>query len=138
MTAVHLIDTGPLVALLNRKERHHAWIRDLFSRLQPPLLTCEPVLTEACFLLQRLSTGPAALLELVSRGIILPAFPLLEQVPPVMKLMATYANVPMSLADACLVRLSELHPTAKLITLDSDFKIYRRRSRQVIPLLIPE
>lgn len=51
--------------------------------------------------------------------------------------MRRYADVPMSLADACLVRMSELSDDASVLTLDSDFRIYRRLGRQAIPLLTP-
>lgn len=137
MITAHIIDTGPLVALLNRKERYHQWSFDILKRIDPPLLTCEAVLTEACFLLSRFEGGPATLMDIVCRGTVVPAFDLHEQAPAVAKLMDTYSKVPMSLADACLVRMSEIHPTAKIITLDSDFKVYRRRSRQVLPVIMP-
>ncbi len=135
---VLIIDTGPLVALLNPRESHHEWIVQVLERVQTPLLTCESVISEACFLLNRTSGGPAKLMELITRGVVIPSFDLHEQADTVAKLMVTYTSVPMALADACLVRMSEIQPTSKIITLDSDFKVYRRKSRQVIPTIMPD
>jgi predicted nucleic acid-binding protein len=132
-----LVDTGPLVALLNRRETHHDWARQQFSLLEPPLLTCESVLSEACFLLRELPAGPDALLQLVSRGVINTRFDFSSEATTVARLMKRYANVPMSLADACLVRMAELHAESSVLTLDSHFRIYRKNGRQVIPALLP-
>jgi predicted nucleic acid-binding protein len=106
-----LLDTGPLVALLNRSDGHHEWSREVLRRIRPPLFTCEAVLSEACFLVRKLRGGPDAVLGLV---------------------------VTMSLADACLVRMTELAENPTVLTLDRDFRIYRRHSRQVIPVVAPE
>jgi predicted nucleic acid-binding protein len=132
-----LLDTGPLIALLDRRDRHHAWVQSQFTEIVPPLLTCEAVLTEACHLARRTDGGTRRVLELVERGVVRLAFALDEQFAPVSSLMQRYANVPMSLADACLVRLSELVSGCVVFTLDSDFRIYRRHRRQKVPLLIP-
>mgnify|MGYP003449622730 FL=1 len=102
------------------------------------MTTCEAVLSEACFLLHRINGGQDAVLELVARGIVTVTFSLAAELAAVRKLMARYASIPMSLADACLVRMSELDPRATVITLDSDFKIYRRNRRQTIPVLLPK
>lgn len=107
------------------------------GELQPPLLTCEPVLTEACFLIQRNGGTPADLLNKVKAGIIRVALELQSEATALEILMRRYKDTPMSLADACLVRLSELHSNCQVFTLDSDFRKYRRHGRQVIPLLIP-
>ena len=68
-----VMDTGPLVAFLNRNDRHHQWAREQLEHIEPPLISCEPVLSEACFLLRRLDGGPSAVLELVRRGLIAPS-----------------------------------------------------------------
>jgi uncharacterized protein len=135
---IALVDTGPLVALLNRRETHHDWARQQFSLLQPPLLTCESVLSEACFLLRDIPAGPDALWQLVSRGVVVIRFELGSEVTTVARLMKRYANVPMSLADACLVRMAELHAESSVLTLDSHFRIYRKNGRHVIPTLSPQ
>jgi len=132
-----LLDTGPLVALLDRNDKYHGWAAGQWARLQPPLWTCEPVLTEACYLLRQAPRGVKAVMELLHRGVVQTRFRLEEQVEPVSRLLAKYAQIPVSLADACLVRMAELAPDAAVLTLDSDFRLYRKHSRQVVPLLIP-
>ncbi len=132
-----IVDTGPLVAFLNGNDAHHAWTRDTLSRVEPPLMTCEALLSEACFLLRKLDGGPDALLSLVSRGIVEIDFRLDNETLAVLTLMKRYASIPMSLADACLVRMSELTRNATVMTLDSDFRIYRRHGRRVVAVLSP-
>lgn len=133
----YIVDTGPVVALLNRRDEYHAWAKDLFSQIEPPLYTCEAVLSEVCYLLQSTSGGTDAALTLVSQKIIVPDFVLADEIGAVRKLMAKYANVPMSLADACLVRMSEIVPKRTIVTLDSDFSVYRRLGKHTIDLLTP-
>jgi predicted nucleic acid-binding protein len=132
-----LVDTGPLVAFLNRRDRYHAWAKERLQGAEPPLLTCEAVLSEACFLLRGYERGPEAVIDLVARGLLAVLFDLAREAAPLKLLLSRYAEVPMALADACLVRMSELHPDAVLLTLDSDFRIYRRNRRSVIPTLMP-
>jgi predicted nucleic acid-binding protein len=132
-----IVDTGPIVALLNRTDRHHTWTRTVLDAVEPPMFTCEAVLSEACFLLRRINGGQDAVLELVARGILSVTFSVTAELKPVRKLMKRYSSVPMSFADACLVRMSELDPRATVVALDSDFKIYRRNVRQAIPVLLP-
>lgn len=131
-----LLDTGPLVALLNQRDRHHEWTRAQWARIKPPMQTCELVLSEACFLLSKYADG-ATVLELVRRGVIQLTFEMSGHMDSIAKLMKKYADVPMSLADACLVRMSELDEQGAIMTFDRDFKTYRRNGRQVIPLLSP-
>jgi predicted nucleic acid-binding protein len=137
MMAPVLIDTGPLVAFLNRRDHHHQWAITQMARITPPLLTCEAVLSEACFLVRTLRGGSVAVLDLLARGLVQVPFGLGEEIPHVKRLLARYANVPMSLADACLVRLSERYTGSMLLTCDSDFRIYRKHRRQIIPTLMP-
>lgn len=133
-----LADTGPLVAYLDRSDRDHVWARETFMQLTRPLLTCEAVIAEALFLLRRGGIDPDGLLNLVRRGLVIPEFSLTSEIAAVQQLMKTYRNVPMSLADACLVRMAEIHQNSEVMTLDSDFVIYRKSRRKVIPLLRPE
>jgi len=130
-------DTGPIVALLVAADTHHAWAREVLGRLVPPLFTCEAVLSEAQFVIRRLGGNPRVVLELVQRGVLDVAFDVEDEVDRLIELQRTYANVPMSLADACLVRMTELHARSRVLTTDSDFNIYRRNRRQVIPLCAP-
>jgi predicted nucleic acid-binding protein len=134
---VVLLDTGPLVAFLNRREEHHRWVRNEFAQLRPPLLTCEAVLTEACWLLRDIPGGPEAALELVTREIVTIPFRLEREVAMIGKAMARYGNLPMSMADACLVKMAEVHAPAEVLTLDAHFRIYRLPSRRSIPVRMP-
>ena len=136
MTAI-IVDTGPIVALLNRRERDHVWIAKAMDTIEPPMFTCDAVLSEACFLLRDVERGSDAVLELVARGLIRTDFHLTAELEPVRALMKKFSSVPMSLADACLVRMAELEHDSRVLTLDSDFKIYRRNRRQLIPVLMP-
>jgi len=132
-----LIDTGPLVAYFNARDRWHTWAVAQMQALRPPLVTCEPVLTETCFLIQRAGGRPADLLGKVRQGALVIGLDVAGEAGAVESLMQRYADTPMSLADACLVRLSELLADCRLFTLDSDFLHYRRNGRQSIPLLRP-
>lgn len=133
-----LLDTGPLVAFLNRRERHHSWAVAALGAHKPPLLTCEAVLSEAVFLLKRIPGAAAAALEMVERGLVSPVFRLDAEVNATRALLARYERAGMELADACLVRLAELHADCVLMTLDSEFRdVYRRHGRQAIPVELP-
>jgi predicted nucleic acid-binding protein len=130
-----LVDAGFLVALLSRRDSHHQWAVTQAPRHAPPWRTCEAVLSEAFHLLgARGATGLSALLR---RRALIAAFDLDNDVESVLKLLQKYADVPMSLADACLVRMTETFSDPVILTTDSDFRIYRRHSRQVIPCVMP-
>jgi uncharacterized protein len=138
MGPVGLLDTGPLVSFLATGLEHHEWATAEWKRLRPPLLTCEPVLTEAAFLLKREGRDTDPLFALLDRGVIRIGLSIQEQQADLRALMRRYRNRPMSMADACLVRLSEIHAAAEVLTLDNDFRIYRRHGNKVIPLRMPE
>ena len=131
------IDTGPIVAVLIAKDQYHQWAKEQFSSLSPPLFTCEAVLSEAQFLVQNFGGDPVAVLDMITKGVLHLAFAVEAEIDRLSKLQRTYRNVPMSLADACLVRMTELHTRSRVFTIDSDFRIYRRHGRQVIPVLTP-
>jgi len=133
-----IADTGPLVAYLDRSDRDHLWARECFMRITQPLLTCEAVIAEALLLLRRGGIAPDGLLNLISRGLVVPVFSLAAEIQAIQHLMITYRNIPMSLADACVVRMAETHQNSMVMTLDSDFVVYRKSRRKVIPLLRPE
>lgn len=136
---MHLIlDTGPWVALLCRDDRHHGWAKEQFARHAGIFLTCEAVVAETCHLIARSGFDPAKALALVERGVVRVAMSLQEEAVAVRALFQRYDNVPASLADACLIRLSELHEPCRVVTLDSDFHVYRRHGRKAIPLVTPE
>jgi len=132
-----LVDTGPLVAYLNRKDKFHTWAVEVLADARPPLLTCEAVLSEVTFLTANMGGGPE-ILSLVRRDLIRPAFRLQDEAQPVEALLRRYRSVSMDLADACLVRMAEKHPESVLLTIDSAFRdIYRRADRRVIQCLLP-
>lgn len=134
-----VLDTGPLVAFINRDDQFHAWslarLKDLDR--QTELVTCEAVICEAFFLVRHNPAGVAALLAFLEQGEVRLDFAMDVNLAAVAALMRKYHDLPMSLADACLVRMSELHERARVFTLDADFKLYRRHGRQAIPLLAP-
>ena len=132
-----IVDTGPLVALLNPRDPYHDWARETAARIKPPLATCEAVITETAFLVRTASDGPAAVLELIARQFVEIAFHVDAELLALQRLVERYSSLPMSLADACLVRMSELDPKAAVLTLDSHFRDYRRSGRLVIPLIAP-
>ena len=134
-----VVDTGPIVALLNADEAHHDWARGQFHALSPPLLTCEAVLSETSFLLQRVSANPSLPVTLVERGV-LRVVRLLDSSGDTLaidRLIRRYRNIPISFVHACLVRLVERTDHASIMTLDSDFHAYQQARRRVIPLLAP-
>ena len=132
-----LLDTGPLVAYLNRADQHHVWAVKQFETLIEPVVTCEPVWAEAVYLAMKRGSDAGALWRFLRSRVIELTFSLKSDYESVAALMRRYADVPMSLADACVVRMSELQVECQVFTTDSHFKIYRRFGRQVIPLLSP-
>ena len=125
------------MALLDRADLHHAWAVECFKELPPPLITCECVLAEALHLLADLSPSVTALARLHSDGILRVDFDFNSHAPAVWRLIQKYRDLPMDLADACLVRMSELHTDCMIWTTDAHFRVYRRHGRQSIPLLNP-
>jgi len=132
-----IVDTGPLVAFFDRAERHHRWVVERIDGLEAPLLVCEPVLTEAMYLLGRYSGAQDALLELLQNGALSIAFCIEEHVSALRKLTQKYRDVPMSLADACIVRMAEINERHAVLTLDADFSVYRKNGRLPLTLVQP-
>ncbi len=132
-----IVDTGPLVAFLDRAEQHHRWVAEQVEELAPPLLVCEPVLAEAMHLLARFSRAQDALFGLLENGALRIAFRIEEHVPALLKLHQKYPDRPMSLADACIVRMAEIHEQHAVLTLDSDFTVYRKHGRVPLALIHP-
>ena len=132
-----LLDTGPLVAYLVSSDQHHAWATEQFTQLPPPYLTCEAVLSEACFLVSRGGLSPEIVLEGHARGVIRLDFSLKNELGAVRRVLNRYRDQDASLADACLVRMSELHRECQVLTTDRDFLVYRREGRRVIPIIAP-
>jgi predicted nucleic acid-binding protein len=131
-----LVDAGFLVALLSRRDEHHAWAAAQAAERPPPWKTCESALSEAFHLLG--THGRPALDALVRRDAVVSAFHFGNERHRALTLMQKYANIPMSLADACLVRMSEILADPIILTTDSDFRLYRRHSRQIVPCVTPQ
>lgn len=132
-----LLDTGPLVALFRERDEHHDWASAQFAHFGAPVWTCEAVITEACYLVRNWRLGGQAVMDLVGQGLVAVPFRLEEEAEAITELLARYSSVPMSLADACLVRMAEQHANSVVLTLDRDFKLYRKHGRQVIPTIMP-
>lgn len=132
-----LVDTGPLVAFLREAEADHEWAAEKFQEMPAPFLTCEPVLTETFFLVSKHSGGARRFFNLLGSGLLEVDFPIIREREALWKLIHKYEDLPMSLADACLVRLAELHPSANVFTLDRHFRTYRKNGRQQIPVIMP-
>ncbi len=131
-----ICDTGPLVAYLNRRDPHHAWAVALMKQIRPPMLTSEPVLTEAVYFLREDGLGIDPLFQLLQRDVLRLEFDLAAHWPRVRTLMQRYER--MDLADASIVVMSELFSRSQVLTVDHrDFSIYRRNDRQIIDFVAP-
>lgn len=134
MSKLVIADTGPLVALFDRGDEHHAWALRGLAEIRGPLLTAESVISETLFLLRDMPRSRAAFLAFWSEGALRIAFDSEPDKAALSALLRKYADTGISLADAAVVRLSELHPGAVVWSLDQDFRLYRRHGRKVIPL----
>ena len=105
--------------------------------IAPPMVTCEAVLAEATYLTRNLPGARAALMEMLGEDFLTIGMALADHHSAILAMIRRYADVPMSLADACLVRLAELYPQSPVLTLDSDFLVYRKNGRQAIEVLRP-
>jgi predicted nucleic acid-binding protein len=133
---ITVCDTGPIVAYLNRNDPHHDWAVAVLKQLRPPLLTCEPVLTEAAYVLRDDGVDVDPLFRMLERAALLIDFDMSAHWPRMRTLMRRYCS--MDLADASVVVMSEVHARSQVLTLDAkDFGIYRRNDRQVIRFIAP-
>jgi len=135
MAASILVDSSFIIALLNRREAKHRWADEQAQRLPPPWLTCEAVISEAAHLLG--VRGSRSLLGLLRRGAVVCTYRFADDAEAILRLLEKYEDVPMSFADACLVRMTEINNDPLLLTMDTDFRIYRRYGRQVVPCVLP-
>lgn len=121
-----LLDTGPLVAFLDRSDSNHEQAKLVFSRSSLPFRTCESVISEVCFLMKKVNPGSLAdVLSFVARNIVEISFSLAKEHKAIQRLFEKYQDQPISLADACLIRMAEVHHQPRIVTFDSDFEIYR-------------
>lgn len=130
----HILDAGPLIAALNRHDQHHAWACQLLESLGGPFYSCPEALAEAAAM-----TGlPSAIVEMVQCGDVVLDFNLAEHTARILALLTKYADRSIDLADACIVRMTELMPDSRVLTVDrADFSVYRRHGRERIPFLAP-
>lgn len=137
MARAAIADTGPLVAYFDRAERNHGWAVERVRELEAPLLVCEPVLAEVMYLLGLLPKAQDALFGLLENGALRIALRIEEHVPALRALHRKYRDRPMSLADACIVKMAELFDEHRILTLDSDFSVYRKHGRAPLELIHP-
>ena len=128
-----IADTGFLVAFARNHDMHHGWAVRVAEQVTEPLLTCESVLAETAFHLR----GAELVLEMIGEELISLSFDCRDHLPQLAALARRYADRQPDLADLCLIRMSELYPNHRVITVDQDFRIYRRNKREVIPLISP-
>jgi uncharacterized protein len=128
-----IADTGFLVAFAHARDLHHAWALDIAAQITEPLLTCEPVLAETAFHL----SDAGIVFEMIEEDLIRLAFDCDDHLAQLAALAKRYRDRKPDLADLCLIRMSELHPKHSVITVDKDFRVYRRNKREVIPLISP-
>ncbi|HEY7856581.1 MAG TPA: PIN domain-containing protein [Terriglobales bacterium] len=129
-----IADTGFLVALARENDVHHAWARQVASRIRGAALTCDAVLAET---VHHLQSADYVLKMLADESLTLD-FELVNEWPRLLTLAGKYADQKPDLADLCLIRMSELHPEHKVLTTDRvDFTVYRRNGRETIPLVLP-
>ena len=133
-----ILDTGPLVALIDYRDIHHQWTVLQWEDIEPPLRTCESVISEACFLLDKIHGGKGTVFEMLARKVIDVSFHMEDYTKAIGTFVRKYSSIPMSVADACLVRMAEQIPESSILTLDGDFRIYRKHGRQVLPLIAPD
>lgn len=133
-----IADAGVIVALIDKSDQWHEWATQAAAALPAPYLTCDAVIAEACHLLRREHGGTEKVFMLLKSGALLLAFDLSTEIAAVDALMKKYKDVPMDFADACLVRMSELHNDAQVFTVDGDFRIYRKHGKKEISLVIPD
>jgi predicted nucleic acid-binding protein len=135
MTPV-LMDTGVIVALLDRSEKRHAECVAVVEELKQPLVTCEAVIAESCYLLRNLTGAPEAILENVDEGVFQLPFQLSQSAGAVQSILRKYRDIPADFADACLIHLADILNSGEILTLDSDFQSYRWRRTRTFNLLV--
>lgn len=129
-----IADTGFLVALVRRNDKHHAWAAELSEGVSSPLLTCDAVLAETAYHLR----SSALVLEMIDTELIRPAFESAKHVARLLELASQFEDRRPDFADLCIIRMSELNPKHSILTVDrTDFTVYRRNKREPLPLLLP-
>ncbi len=132
-----IVDSGPIVALINPRELHHQWARAAIRQIKEPLLTCDAVLSEALFLVSRTPNGIRRFTDILASGATQSDFATAGNQRELTALIRKYRSLPMSFADACLVRMVEIHDGAVVLTVDSHFRVYRKNGSELISVLMP-
>jgi len=135
---VIIADTGPIVALINPRDQHHQWARAAIRQINEPMLTCDAVLSEALFLISSVPNGIRRFTEMLASGALQSDFATSANSRELAALIQKYQSLPMSFADACLVRLAEIHDGATVLTVDSHFQVYRKNGSEPLSLMMPE
>lgn len=131
-----LVDTGFIVARLDRTDPHHQRCLRVAEDVGSPLVTCEAVIAESSHLLRHSHGATERIMQNVREGIFQIPFTLSSRTSQLEALLKKYADVPMDLADACLVDLATQTGSGRILTLDGDFKIYRWGRNRPFELLI--
>lgn len=132
----HIVDTGPLVGWINRRDQWHEWSASVLESLTPPLVTCESVIAEVVWHLRHSRKAVDRLYGMIEAGALEIEVLLPDHMPHIRVLSAKYRQ--MDFCDAAVVRLSEIHPQAIVLTTDvAHFRIYRHFQNKPIPLLCP-
>lgn len=132
-----IVDAGPLVGYFNRQDEHHTWSKAQMARSEPPLHTCEAVLSETVHLLEGTNRGIGSLLTFLERGAVTVSFSYPLHAEAIQELLRQYADQPMSFADACLVAMSEALDDACIVTTDDDFRRYQTTDGEPLEVRLP-
>jgi predicted nucleic acid-binding protein len=132
-----LVDASFLVSVYDKQEPYHLQCMAVLDQVNRPLVTCEPVVTEAVYLLRRLPGAPQAILAGIREGQLEVPFQLAHGVNEVLAYYTKYRDTPADFADACLIAMADKLGTGDILTLDSDFMHYRWRRTRRFRLLVP-
>lgn len=132
-----LLDSSVIVALLDKRERFHERCVRVLDEIEQPLVTCEAVISESCFLLRKIPNASDRILANVEKGLFQILFQLTSSAASVHAILNKYRDLPAGFADACLVQMADELDTGDILTLDSDFTHYRWRRTRPFRMLIP-
>jgi predicted nucleic acid-binding protein len=132
-----LLDAGVIVAWLDTSESKHRACVDALQGISSPFVTCEAVIAESCYLLRNVTGAKEAVLENVSSGVFQIPLRLSDAASDVRRILRKYRDRDVDLADACLVHLANEFETGEILTLDSDFQVYRWGRNKTFRSLVP-
>jgi len=129
-----IADTGFLIAHFVESDRHHSWAKGMTGYFDAPFITCEEVVTETAHLLG----SSNRVIQMLREGQLKIEFALEDYLEDLDQLARRYADRNPDLADLCLIRMSELFPRLSILTVDRDFRVYRKNRNQIIPVFMPD